>query len=625
MISWDVETTGLSPDADLVCLSYATDAGPGLLLKEDGLDYLEGCLELGDVLVGHNVAQDFCWAINSRPRLLKLVFDAYENNRVHDTLIREKLLNIADGTLRYEEDDEGNAVAVEYSLDALSQKYGGKALDKGQDSWRTRYAELVGVPIDAWPVEAVRYAKDDAVSTLYVARQQARRANGSVTNEFEQVRAAFCLKLMSNVGMITDPVAVAELEKQLTFDYERLCQRLIEAGLMRAPRPYKSGPRKGELTQPSKDMAAITERVVRAYEAHNLDLELTATGRPSTSRKTLKLSRDPALEALAEYGAIDKVRGTYLPILRDGSKSPIHAGFNVLVATGRTSSFAPNFQNLPRDGGVRDCLVPRPGWVFVFCDYSAIELRTLAQACLYLGLDSELARAFNSGVEVHLAMAAEMLGISYEEALKRKDEPAVARARQAAKALNFGFPGGLGAAKFVEYAADSYGVYMTLDEAKKRRDQWFKRWPEMKGYFKHVEKWSRQKWVKQFVSNRIRGGTGFCDSANSPFQGLAADGIKHALWLVTKAAYCDPQSVLYGSRPVNMVHDEIIIEAPEDSGAEAAEELSRLMILGMSHYVPDVKIETSLAMARRWYKAAKEVRDSSGKLVCWEPKRELAA
>lgn len=625
LIAFDSETTGLTSEDRLVVVSVATKEGVKLYTPDEGVAYLATCLELGDSFVGHNIAFDWTFVLRHSPELMPLVFEAYATHRVHDTEVREKLLNIADGTLRFEEDEDGNPIKVGYSLGALASKYTSIKLDKGEDSWRTRYSDLEGVALVRWPEAARHYAEQDARSTRDVFLAQKTRSGGGVTNEFDQVRAAFCLKLMSNHGMRTDPVAVEELAKKLDIDSVRLQGILIEAGLMRAPRPLKSGPRKGELTEASKDMAAITERVVKAYEGR--DLLHTETGRPSTNRKTLKLSRDPVLESLAEYGAVDKIRGTYLPVLRSGATKQINPGFNVLVATGRTSSYEPNFQNLPRDGGVRECFVPSPGSVYVFCDYAAVELRTLAQTCIYLGLESELAKAFNEGLDPHTALAAEMLGLDYEATklkVKAGDKEAK-KARQAAKALNFGFPGGLGAKKFVDYAADSYGVVMTLAEAERRRKQWFARWPEMAGYFKHVEKWSRRGWVQQFVSNRIRGGVGYCDSANSPFQGLAADGIKASLFNVTRSCYLERNSALFGSRPVNMIHDEIVLEAPEDKASEAAEELSRLMIQGMSVYVPDVKIETSLAMARRWYKSAEEVRDSSGRLVCWEPKEEAKA
>jgi DNA polymerase I-like protein with 3'-5' exonuclease and polymerase domains len=124
--------------------------------------------------------------------------------------------------------------------------------------------------------------------------------------------------------------------------------------------------------------------------------------------------------------------------------------------------------------------------------------------------------------------------------------------------------------------------------------------------------------VKQLVSGRVRGGVGYCDGCNTLFQGLAADGAKNALYNVAKACYVDTQNPLFGCRPVNFVHDEIIIEAPRQTAHEAAIELSRIMNASMSKYIKQVPITSSPAMMDRWYKDAAG-KWESGKLVPWKP------
>ncbi|NCX22192.1 MAG: S1 RNA-binding domain-containing protein, partial [Betaproteobacteria bacterium] len=84
------------------------------------------------------------------------------------------------------------------------------------------------------------------------------------------------------------------------------------------------------------------------------------------------------------------------------------------------TSSSPNIQNLPRKGGMRECFVPRPGYVFAAADYEQMELRTVAQVCLAQFHFSRLAEALNAGLDPHLEMAARIVGVSYEEALRRK-------------------------------------------------------------------------------------------------------------------------------------------------------------------------------------------------------------
>jgi hypothetical protein len=92
-------------------------------------------------------------------------------------------------------------------------------------------------------------------------------------------------------------------------------------------------------------------------------------------------------------------------------------------------------------------------------------------------------------------------------------------------------------------------------------------------------------------------------TGNSMFQGLAADGAKEALHLIIKAAYRDPSSPLYGTRPSGFVHDEFIISCRAEQAERALPEVERLMVLGMSKWIPDVLIQApGKIMTERWSK-----------------------
>lgn len=294
----------------------------------------------------------------------------------------------------------------------------------------------------------------------------------------------------------------------------------------------------------------------------------------------------------------------------------------------------PNLQNPPRKGGIRECFIPRPGYYYAFCDYSFIELCTLAQSCLEMFGWSEMADAINAGLDPHLDMAASMLGIPYEEAVARKKQKdaVITEYRQMSKALNFGYPGGLGAAKFVEYARAGYGVTLSETEARRKKEEWYKKWPEMRLYHQHFGSMTlgdRKFTLVQPGSNRVRGEVGFCDGANSVFQGRAADGAKRSGWYIAKECYLDDPyrdgsgpTPLYGSRPVLFVHDEFILEVPVATAHEATMRLSEIMVAGMREVVPDVKVGTEYAIAARWYKGAEAAYDENKRLIPWEPKKK---
>ena len=231
-------------------------------------------------------------------------------------------------------------------------------------------------------------------------------------------------------------------------------------------------------------------------------------------------------------------------------------------------------------------------------------------------------------------MAAEDLDISYAEAKRRlaAGDPEIVAQRQRCKARNFGFPGGLGPDTYVAYAR-GYGVNLTRHAAKQEKEKWYRKWPEMRDYHQYFSDRTlggRTFTLVQQGSGRVRGGVGFCDGANSGFQGLAADGIKRAGWNITKECYLRdpyrngaPPTALYGSAPVLFLHDELILEVPVDTAHEAAHRLSEVMISGMREVVPDVKVSTEFAIASRWYKGAKPV-FVNGRLVPWEPKKKTS-
>jgi hypothetical protein len=172
----------------------------------------------------------------------------------------------------------------------------------------------------------------------------------------------------------------------------------------------------------------------------------------------------------------------------------------------------------------------------------------------------------------------------------------------------------------VAYAKSNYGVVLTLHEATVLHERWKKSWPVVVEYLD---------WIAQLVSggsalvvhhksNRWRGGCSYTVAANSHFQGMAADGAKRALWEVARRCYeKQPGSALYGCRPVNFVHDEIIMEAPLDRAHEAAEELAAEMVKAFNFFTPDVPVRASPVLMDRWSKKAKAVKDNSGRLQLW--------
>lgn len=642
MIAVDSETYLIQPGLlapKLVCVSVAGDGTQQGTVHSasGGVDYLVDLLE-EDHVVGANIAYDIAVLLAAAPDERGLVFKAYEEGRIHDVQIRQALNAIAEGHLyRHPDggplrDPESNKVTDRYSLSTCALLTLGSGLAKA-DTWRLRYAELDGIPVSDWPPEAVEYARTDAEKTLEVAKAQDRFQN--LQDEAAQCRAAFALHLAACWGLRTDPVRVAEFKAKVEAEYETNRAKFKGLGIIR-----EDG---------SADNKKLQGLVSDAYKGAP---PLTETGRISTSRDTLKNSGDELLESYAEIGTNKTLVQTFLPTLELGTRVPINPQWKVLVETGRVACSKPNLMNLPRTGSVREAFCARPGTVFGFQDYSALELCTLAQSCIELLGQSAMAEAINSGKDLHCLLASQMAGRSYEDVLAAVsvEDAAMLAMRYASKAGNFGFGGGMGVPKFVLTQrkvglklclsmglAETCGLDKTtewnkrfipptctacLEAGQQLRDAWFAAWPEMRRYFELVaEETNRGAQIEQLVSKRLRGGCSFTNGANTRFQGLAADGAKHALWLVSRECYTRQDSPLWNSRPVIFLHDEIGVELVESRASEGFERLGEIMIEGMKKYVPDVKIKTDGGLCRNWHKGCREVR-VNGKVVPVKPEKK---
>lgn len=640
---FDTETALFRPGVmapELVCVTYQVPGQePGIIHADDpqALPLVRSWLEGPELLAGHHVVYDFAVLSAKWPSLVPLVFRAYDADRVTDTMIRQQLLDIAAGEFRgylrkFEQevvvkeclvhedcDPETCGQAVDavrvkkaarwvpynYALDAVAYRATGRHLDK--DTWRLRYGEFLHTPIAEWPEGARTYPLEDARATLDVFLKQEEHVQ-YIPDQFRQARAALALHLTSVWGLRTHAPGVDKLEAATIGALAEIEDDLKAAGLVR-----ENG---------SRNVKAASALMVQVCQKLGKPVRLTAKGRVSLDSDACEASEYDLLEDYAELTSLKNVLAKDIPVLRAGTTFPVHTNFG-LAGSGRSTSSKPNVQNPRRLPGIRETFVPRAGKVFAQGDFSGLELHTLAQTCVTLFRQSHLAEVLNAGLDPHTAFAADILGIAYEEAVRRKKagDETVDNARQTAKVANFGFPGGLGAEKLCLFARKSYGVILTEERARELKAQWLERWPEMKLFFHHVgelvDEDTGDAVVQQLFSNRWRGGVHYTAACNTYFQGLGADAAKRAHYLVTRACYAEPTSVLYGSRPVNFVHDETILEVDDDSLAhDKAIELGRLMLLGANEFLPDVPARIEPLLARCWSKKSKPVY-SNGRLVPW--------
>ena len=232
----------------------------------------------------------------------------------------------------------------------------------------------------------------------------------------------------------------------------------------------------------------------------------------------------------------------------------IHAGYNQLGCdTGRVSCSGPNLQNVKRDAEYRRGFIAGPGNVLIIADYSQLELRIAAEC----SGDEIMRSAYRDGVDFHTKTAALMNGINEESVTKEQ--------RTAAKTYNFGALFGSGAKSIRDQAA-SDGLFLTLDEAQTKLDQW-------KSAFPQLIAWQRDQGNESgpiyTLMGRRRLITEFSDKyttrLNTQVQGTGGDCMKAALILLWEKYL----SVNNDWKLVANVHDEVVIEVPEQDKDEA--------------------------------------------------------
>ena len=642
-VAFDLETHLIAPGLltpPIVCGSFCDSDNPNepqLHLREGAL-WTIGALLRDDTVIwrGANVAYDFGCVLAARPQLLPLVWKAYEEGRVFDVLIGATLDAIYDGRLRDGElyNERGKKIqSGRYSLSSAVEERLNRTDAKRNDKWRLSYASLDNIPVEDWPEDARQYPLDDALNTFWVAEALEKYAR-NLHNMKEQAQAAFCAHLGAVWGMRLDEERVTQLKTHVDAELSECQQFALEHGFLKWAGTKKA-------PKLSKDTKAIKEAVFKAYDGLP---PVTPTGEVAIGREALYDSGDEVLEKLSETSKWEKLR-TYADELSKLGSKPMNVSCNILVATGR-ASYNGLVQLMPRKGGVRECFVARPGTVWSSVDYGAVEMATLAQCQLTLLGHSKLADALNADLDPHSLFAAGMTGVPYEEFLAKKKQQKEAGLRQAAKAANFGFPGMMGAAKFViaqrlagnkvcnwthpEHKCGTNKVRtwrgrelegplceLCVTESSVLKDAYLRQWPEMRLYWNKVQSLLEGDRLEQLVSCRTRGGLSAPAAANTLFQGLAADGAKAALVNLTREMYLDKASPLFGSRLMLFAHDETIIEIPEEKADAAARRQAEVMIAAMRRYTPDVKIIAEPALMRRWDKSAEARYDENKKLISY--------
>jgi len=472
-----------------------------------------------------------------------------EKDLVYDILIMYRLYYLA--TL-------GN-VPRKYSLSEITQQLFGITLEKDQGV-RCNFEQFQGKKVQEIPVEFLEYGARDVLATYqaYIKLKGLIKATRSETCLSHQIQlvGAIALNRIYKNGIGFDEQSAQELLKELNSNLLRLAGKMATYG-------YVRGEKGNQI------------RYNKAIEFLKLtDIPKTPTGDYSMKEDDLKKHNDNAfIKTYLDYKSMEKTTH----FIRNLKGNRVHPRYDLLKNTGRTGCSSPNFQQLPRDGKIRSMFKAKEDHTFIITDYSAIELSTLAQVLYDKFGHSVMREKINEGKDLHRYYASVLFKVDETEVKKWQ--------RQAAKAANFGFPGGLGIQTFLEFAR-GYGIDINEDEARTMRNAWFKAFPEMRKYLagENGYVWTR--------TGRLRADTTFCAEKNTPFQGLAADGAKLALYNLCHK----------GFKVVGFVHDEIITEVSKNNAKDLIFLQEKTMIDSMKIVVPDVAVGVESTISERYCK-----------------------
>ena len=403
-------------------------------------------------------------------------------------------------------------------------------------------------------------------------------------NDLERVYAEIELPLarvlgdMEREGFLVDADALRALGEEFRAHIALLTDEI--AALMGARINLNSPKQLGEMLFDKMGLPA-PKKTQRGYSTSAEVLENLAAGHEVCAK-------------ILEYRKYQKLESTYIDSLLNlqDAAGRVHSRFDqVATATGRISSAEPNLQNIPvrteLGRQIRRAFIARPGCVLVDADYSQIELRVLA----HMSGDETMIEAFREGQDIHARTASEVYGVPLEQVTHEM--------RSASKAVNFGIVYGISDFTLAK------NISVSRKEAKEFIERYFERYPGVKRYMDAAVAEGREKgYVTTLMGRRrylpelasanfnLRSFGERC-AMNSPIQGTAADIIKLAMIRVADAL----RKGGYKARLILQVHDELIVEAPEDE-QERVRALLKDCMEGVAALA--VPLKTDISVGRDW-------------------------
>lgn len=453
-----------------------------------------------------------------------------------------------------------NPSANDYTPYRIAQEYGAQLREVSEDIDIARQASVIKA---AWEKVRAELEENGQTDLFYSM----------------EMPLAKVLSSMEITGFLVDRQRIAEYGEELEKKVDELVGQI-----------YELAGEEFNINSPKQLGVVLFEKLAIPSK------KKTKSGYSTNADVLESLAPDyPIVALVLEYRTLAKLKSTYCDGLQKciAPDGRIHSTLNQTeTKTGRISSTEPNLQNIPvrTEAGreLRKFFIAKEGCVLVDADYSQIELRVLAD----VANDETMINAFNNGDDIHRITASQVFNMPFEMVTP------IMRSR--AKAVNFGIVYGIGAFSLAKdigvtrkeadayikgYLANFSGVdeYMKDVIAQAKND----------GYVKTL--FNRRRYLPELVaSNAMVRGFGERVARNMPIQGTAADIIKIAMIKV----YDRMKAENLKAKLIMQVHDELIVEAPEDEAQTVCEIVREEMENACQM---KVKLTADVHYGKSWY------------------------
>lgn len=565
VVASDIESTGFNPRTeDLLCVGFCFQSGQTAVLTPEAIE---------ENVLGYFLTEtdlDFVW--HNGKFDVKFLREKGIDAEVHeDTMLLSYMLDERSGvhSLGYLAGQHFNAPDWESEVE--------EHMDEDGD-----YASIPGHIL-------YEYNSLDVHYTYRLYHKLSQKVSGGLSEAYRGVLipASNTLADVELEGLLMDNEHLSAVDEEFSTELEKLRNRLIGYATSYGWNTERYVQETGAVSEPDEinfnsdqqmwhlffDLIQLPkyrgDRSVRE-EARNWMKEMT--------------SDEDKLEFIELYDEYKSLRHKYdlyiggLPKYQedDGrvrSDLSLHT-----TCTGRLSSKNPNLQNIARDERIKNTFVAPEGKVLLEADFSQLEVRLMAQ----LSGDEFLQSVYTEGGDLHDRMAERLFGEDFT-----KEE------RVVAKTVNFG----------VAYGIQSEGLssrtHLDEDQAERIIDRWFKMAPGVQDYFQDVrDRVDEQGYIESWFGRRRRFPLKTRENKHKIEREACNFVIQSPGSDITTLSAVELNKCY---KVVMLVHDSVLIEAPEDRWKEVGEHCLNLMPhIAESRLNADIPFEVDVEVGKRW-------------------------